>query len=136
MTLPIWSLHHWTAWNGYIKSTLAATKSFFFCCVYYKIKFTTYFKYLVDLSWGGRNSEKSLHESDLLDKHPSLVFMALNTKGKDKTSLWKCSNQVTNYTKIHLHGFKVLYTIWFNTQQNRTFYVYSTVLFWVLLLVY
>ncbi len=46
-------------------------------------KNSTHFKYLVDLSWaGGRNSEKSLHESDLLDRHPSLVFMAL-TKRKE-----------------------------------------------------
>lgn len=37
------------------------------------------FRYLADLSGpGGKNSEKSLHESDLLDKHPSLVFMVLD----------------------------------------------------------
>lgn len=30
----------------------------------------------------GKNSEKSLHESDLLDRQPSLVFMVVSLKQK------------------------------------------------------
>ena len=38
----------------------------------------THFRHLAVVSWaGGRNSEKSLYESDLLDRQPSLVFMVL-----------------------------------------------------------
>lgn len=46
----------------------------------------SYFRYRVDLS-GGKNSEKSLHESDLLDRQPSLVFMVVYLKQKGNTEI-------------------------------------------------
>lgn len=63
----------------------------------------THFKYLVDLSWaGGRNSEKSLHESDLLDRHPSLVFMALKKmeEKKKKTKAILNNKRLTSVNDI------------------------------------
>lgn len=43
----------------------------------------TYFRYRMDLSGpDGKNSETSLHESDLLDRQPSLVFMVVYLKQK------------------------------------------------------